>query len=85
LKGLGYRHSVEVVSGPSGNVRSKIINDIRELRELTGAKSDIVGGGGRHHSGGRTLNVAVDIDSTFDIQVVGTQNSSVSAVGNIFA
>jgi hypothetical protein len=58
---------------------------MNDIRELTDAELDIVGGGHHHNSGGsNTLNVAINVDSTIGNQVVGTQNNFLSAVGNIF-
>ena len=60
------------------------MSDVSDIRELTDAELDIVGGGHHHHNSGNTLNVAINVDSTIGNQVVGTQNNLLSAVGNIF-
>ena len=60
------------------------MSDVSDIRELTDAELDIVGGGHHHHNSGNTLNVAINVDSIIGNQVVGTQNNLLSAVGNIF-
>jgi hypothetical protein len=61
------------------------MNDVCELRQLTDAELDIVGGGDHHHRGNTTNNVIVNVDvGQIGNQVAGTQNNYLSAVGNIF-